>query len=1632
MQKLYSLAYLKNQGTWLFFLLLFLPGIMQAQVTVNATGGSSGISYTNLNLAFSAINAGTHSGAVTISINSNTTEPATPIPLNASGQSTTNYTSITIKPTTAAIISGNMIAGRGVIEFLGSDNVTIDGSITSGGTTRDLTIQNTNSGATTSTVVRLLGPTTGGLGATNNTIKNCKIIGASSTTAGAFGIHAGSTTPTTAISTSGTGNNIDYLTIENNEIRNSGVGVYVKSSSTAGNEADNLIIKDNDIHTLMISGIQLSYHISPTITNNHIFNIKGSTTATTTAAIHGISLDNKIINAVISYNEIHGIHHNGSGGLGSYGIDLAGPSSTNFISNGLVHHNVIYDINTVAGNASTSQTADGAFGIRVENAADLQLYYNSVHLFGSPVGGTSMFNSSALMMTTNNASIKVQNNIFSNNMTKGTASDAVFSAIALSPTQTFAGTTINNNGYFIPNLTNYHLARRSSTAIFYTTLADWQAYTTTTDDASYPSANQVAPFTSNTDLTIPASTVTPLESGGTAINAIGIPNLDFEGESRPKTYTTQVTGVNIKPDIGAFEFNGGFIDFVKPVIGTSSATPALGVCSPQAHVISAPITDASSVLSATVKWKVNNVAQTNISMTNTSGNLWQATIPVQGNNLVEFYIEAIDNSGNANTATSNTIYYRDQNSSVNAGPDKQSTTQSSIVLTAENFSIGSALKITEVLQYKVPNTPAEATYASFIPGQSTAGGNEFIEVSNTGDLAIDVSGFLIQLVGAASNTFEIPTGTIVPPGQVLTFSMGGTTSDASNLYFDMGITPSDLGSGSAVGYILKNNRGRVLDVVGTNSLAFSFLEAAGVTTSDWPDIGTSYLNVGSSVPGVQRIVDSNNNVVDTNSASDWIVTVRSTGPAITIGSYNGYAAVPTSAITWSNGTNGNLAASSTGKSVTTPVFNTPGIYTYIATATDGSCTVQDEITITVTAPMLPEAEFSAAPTTTRTGETVIFTDESLNTPGTWSWTFTGPGTATYLNGSTNTSQNPEVSFNTAGSYTVQLVASNGAGADTIIKAGYITVYWNYCTAVQSACGTAADARYIQKAELNTLINDNSGCSNVNPSNAYSSYLPSAFTTTLMKANAYSLKVTTSNSGTNSSYIAAWIDFNNNGTFETTEFYAHGTSTSASIAVPANTTVSIPITVPLTSVTGPIGMRIRLHGQSLPSSAACTAYTLLSGETEDYIITIVERPATDAGIISLVSPLQNACADAITPVIVKLQNFGTGNISNIPVTVNVTGAVSTTLSATYTGTLLPGGTVDFTVDNLNTLTGGTFNLNAFTGVAGDGDASNNAIAASRNINTVPAAPTTAGATFCAGSNPTLTASGTGTLRWYDQATGGTLLATGTSYTPPALTGTTNYYVEAAGTPADKVGLTATATAVSAYASGSIGYGINFTANQDIVLKGVYVYVKNANSQVIIQLRSGTTGTTTGAAVLLTAPTVTVANAGEKTYIPLNFAIPAGSYRLTSGNTTLLSSDSYPANSAVIFPFNSSNNEITIISSRTGSNITSGYYNFYDWDIQVVGCPSARTMVTATMGDAGQWTGTTSTDWNVASNWSCNTVPTATTNVSIPGGLSNYPQLASGTAQANNLTVASGASITINGGALQLAGNLSNSGTFSNAA
>jgi M6 family metalloprotease-like protein len=101
-------------------------------------------------------------------------------------------------------------------------------------------------------------------------------------------------------------------------------------------------------------------------------------------------------------------------------------------------------------------------------------------------------------------------------------------------------------------------------------------------------------------------------------------------------------------------------------------------------------------------------------------------------------------------------------------------------------------------------------------------------------------------------------------------------------------------------------------------------------------------------------------------------------------------------------------------------------YVTMANVSSSALTMTADLAVATT----PTADFTGAPTSGYAPLNVYFTDTSLDLPTSWSWSFG--------DGGTSTAQHPSHTYASAGSYTVSLTATNGAGSDTETKSNYIT------------------------------------------------------------------------------------------------------------------------------------------------------------------------------------------------------------------------------------------------------------------------------------------------------------------------------------------------------------------------------------------------------------------------------------------------------------------------------------------------------------------------------------------------------------------------------------------------------------------
>jgi PKD repeat protein len=202
--------------------------------------------------------------------------------------------------------------------------------------------------------------------------------------------------------------------------------------------------------------------------------------------------------------------------------------------------------------------------------------------------------------------------------------------------------------------------------------------------------------------------------------------------------------------------------------------------------------------------------------------------------------------------------------------------------------------------------------------------------------------------------------------------------------------------------------------------------------------------------------------------------------------------------------------------------------------------------------------------------------------------------------------------------------------------------------------------------------------------------------------------------------------------------------------------------------------------------------------------------------------------------------------------------------------------------------------------------------------------------CGPTSFTLSATGTGTINWYNAVTGGTLLGTGATYTTPVISSTTNYYVEQVdGQPTQYTGKFEKEADAALHLNNS--YYLIFNCYTPVVLKSVKVYAGSAGDR-IIELRNS-------AGTVLQSTTQPLPSGESR--VTLNFNLPVqNDLRLACGTSN---PNMYRDISGITFPYS-----INGVVSITGTNATGDrYYYYYDWEIEFPACTSAREIVTASI-------------------------------------------------------------------------------------
>jgi PKD repeat protein len=227
---------------------------------------------------------------------------------------------------------------------------------------------------------------------------------------------------------------------------------------------------------------------------------------------------------------------------------------------------------------------------------------------------------------------------------------------------------------------------------------------------------------------------------------------------------------------------------------------------------------------------------------------------------------------------------------------------------------------------------------------------------------------------------------------------------------------------------------------------------------------------------------------------------------------------------------------------------------------------------------------------------VTITDKSTFQPTSWKWDFS-PATVTFKEGTTKASQNPIVAFNNAGEYSVTLTATNANGNNqTTTTVKVITP-----TAIACKPETRKTKDYnmgIHQFQLGN-INNRTASSLKDSPKGYMDFVTSQIAD-LKYGREYEFSVLLDHGGgIDPQNLKMFIDYNNNGTFESTELVYHTEKKGETVTGK----LQLPNTVAEENIGKVLRLRLIADYYKYPITDAC--YSPAYGQVEDYGIRIVK-------------------------------------------------------------------------------------------------------------------------------------------------------------------------------------------------------------------------------------------------------------------------------------------------------------------------------------------------------------------------------------------------------------------------------------------
>lgn len=564
---------------------------------------------------------------------------------------------------TAATANSAFDGMSSVIKFMGASYVTIDGS-NNGTNSRDLTIRiPADNGSNTANINHQFARVVDVIGwnrpATNNTIKNCNIIG-NSTSAGIntfAGIYQGgvnmgvinSNVPLDAVRSKN-----DNNTYRNNYITAVKYGIrLVGRSAEAGGQDMNTRVLSNIIGgntnigggtptdyfggIVNAAGISASAQARLVIDSNVIRNnIRSFANNSGIELIPGTSQLATDSMVTISRNIIKDIQTTSTtaGSSGAFGVYI------NMMWNLKKSFNIIN--NMISGiSAPGSIPTSNPYGIFLNGTTvtptvehDVNIYNNSISLGAASVMSPTAVSSCIALMNGVNTRVQVrlENNILQNKLTRTAAGGPIYAIYAMYDGNPFF--ECDNNNYYVNGANSVnHIAGVNSNAVKnHTTLESWVGLT----KQDTMSMNYPAPFTSDNDLFIPAGTASPLYRAG---SRKAIVNNDVLGTPRPAISAFAAT-------IGAHEFTGSYADSAAPRIYDFTGNPSCFEM-PWGFELVSRVYDRNPVLNDTLYYRLAGATADSILLpTSINGFERRYYIPgVPDNTFIEYRYSTTDGSG---------------------------------------------------------------------------------------------------------------------------------------------------------------------------------------------------------------------------------------------------------------------------------------------------------------------------------------------------------------------------------------------------------------------------------------------------------------------------------------------------------------------------------------------------------------------------------------------------------------------------------------------------------------------------------------------------------------------------------------------------------------------------------------------------------------------------------------------------------------------------------------------------------------------------------------------------------------------------------------------------------------------------